>query len=538
MTDIHEELTADSATQGAPLQQRCPCLLLLDTSASMAGEPINQLNEALRGFIQDLIADRLAAERVELAIVSFGPVRIERDFETVHTFQPLTLTASGDTPLGSAIETGLELLHRREQVYRQLGIARLRPIVLLITDGRPTDSWIRAASLIHVGEAARSFSFIAIGVQGADVDALGRIAVNAPLSLQGFRFRHLFMWLSTSLSARLRPGASDQLPIVLPAWDSGLDRIPEQPARTNQAEDIHRPVRPPWTNVSLQNSDETADEAKADAKTDEVDCSVFAPSLVAPNEQFMVQVFAHLPAHAGLAASLAHEFDLDAGRRGFCSLMVDVQPGEALSFQLSGPGLSVRPATQSLRWRRRPESVQFAVTVMTNERVPAIVGTVIVGINGAPIGHIKFKVPIASEKPSASDVSRSAAGELAHFYEKVFVSYASADRTEVLKRLQLLPRFHAEIFQDVLNLNPGEYWERVLYQHIDQCDLFLLFWSTAARESEWVRHEIRYALERKGGDELAAPQIIPVPIEGSPPVPPPPELAHLHFNDRILFYMK
>ena len=39
------------------------------------------------------------------------------------------------------------------------------------------------------------------------------------------------------------------------------------------------------------------------------------------------------------------------------------------------------------------------------------------------------------------------------------------------------------------------------------------------------------------GDDGAPPEIIPVPIEGPPPVAPPPELAHLHFNDRLLYFM-
>jgi hypothetical protein len=66
----------------------------------------------------------------------------------------------------------------------------------------------------------------------------------------------------------------------------------------------------------------------------------------------------------------------------------------------------------------------------------------------------------------------------------------------------------------------------------------LLFWSTAAKESPWVLREVRYALERKGGNEAAPPEIRPVPIEGPPPVLPPEELKHLHFNDRLLYFMR
>jgi hypothetical protein len=89
------------------------------------------------------------------------------------------------------------------------------------------------------------------------------------------------------------------------------------------------------------------------------------------------------------------------------------------------------------------------------------------------------------------------------------------------------------IFQDVLNLEPGEQWLRRLYEKILESDVLFLFWSHAAKSSEWVEKEWRYALENKGAE-----CILPVVIEG-PPVPEPPlELAHLHFGDPLLYFIK
>ena len=89
----------------------------------------------------------------------------------------------------------------------------------------------------------------------------------------------------------------------------------------------------------------------------------------------------------------------------------------------------------------------------------------------------------------------------------------------------------------MLTLEPGDRCEKQLYRHIEESDLFLLFWSTAASNSEWVLKEVRYALRHKGGDDLAMPEIKPVVIEGPPPPAPPTELAHLHFNDYFLYFM-
>ena len=94
------------------------------------------------------------------------------------------------------------------------------------------------------------------------------------------------------------------------------------------------------------------------------------------------------------------------------------------------------------------------------------------------------------------------------------------------------------IFQDILDLEPGERWAQALYREIDKWDVFLLFWSSAAAASDWVAKEIAYALARKAGNEDQPPAIQPVPIEGPPPPPPPKTLGHLHFNDALLAHIQ
>ena len=122
-------------------EPRCACLLLLDNSASMRGNPISQLNEGLKIFRDELVNDALASKRVEVGIVTFGPVKIETDFISAQQFVPPELTVNGATPMGEAIETGLNMLRTRKDAYRKAGIAVYRPWVFMITDGGPTDSW-------------------------------------------------------------------------------------------------------------------------------------------------------------------------------------------------------------------------------------------------------------------------------------------------------------------------------------------------------------------------------------------------------------
>jgi hypothetical protein len=89
----------------------------------MGGEPIKELNSGLVAFKDELIADALAAKRVEVAVVGFGPVRVISDFLNPDSFIAPCLQAEGDTPVGAAIARALDMLDERKKSYRAAGIS-------------------------------------------------------------------------------------------------------------------------------------------------------------------------------------------------------------------------------------------------------------------------------------------------------------------------------------------------------------------------------------------------------------------------------
>lgn len=199
-------------------EPRCPCVLLLDTSRSMAGAPIEQLYAGLRTFTEELAADPMAVKRVEIALVTFGPVTVRQDFVPIDQFSPGSMVADNDTPLGAAILKGLDLVQSRKQQYQANGIAYYRPWMFLITDGAPTDDWQQAAKAVRAGEENRALAFFAVGVDGADFSVLRQLSVREPLRLKGLMFRELFQWLSNSLSSVSRSQPDTQL--LLPPPDT------------------------------------------------------------------------------------------------------------------------------------------------------------------------------------------------------------------------------------------------------------------------------------------------------------------------------
>ena len=206
-------------------EPRAPCVLLLDTSGSMAGPRIEALNAGLWTFKEDLLGNALALRRTEVAIVTFdSAVTVRHDFVTADNFTPPTLEATGATCMGGGILKALELLQARKTQYKANGIAYYRPWIFMITDGDPQgepDSVVAdAARQIAEHEANKRVAFFAVAVEGANLERLSQISTRAPLKLAGLKFSELFLWLSASMQGVAKSKIGDQVPLPPAGWSS------------------------------------------------------------------------------------------------------------------------------------------------------------------------------------------------------------------------------------------------------------------------------------------------------------------------------
>lgn len=185
-------------------EPRCPVVLLLDTSGSMDGLPISQLNDAIMAFKEVAVKDKMAKRRIHLCIVTFGgTAKVNTEFTDIKSFIPPTLKSGGNTPLGSGINLALDELEKIKAEYKEHDISYFRPWVVLISDGCPTDAWKDASERAkkYHDDKEKKVVFLTFGVKGADFEILTEIAPHdkPPESINSADFGKLFLWLSASL---------------------------------------------------------------------------------------------------------------------------------------------------------------------------------------------------------------------------------------------------------------------------------------------------------------------------------------------------
>lgn len=191
------------------------CVFLLDTSGSMLNnDAIGKLNEGIRVFKEQTMSNTTFEETtkacIDVAFVSFGPdVKVVQDFVPVSEMEPPILSASGNTPMGAALEKALDMVKTQKKKYTALGTPYYRPWVFCITDGKPNDSYASAAQRLKKEENEKKVLGYCVGVENFDRNVMATVFDETRLyRLENLDFSGLFKFVSNSLSVVRNSGPS------------------------------------------------------------------------------------------------------------------------------------------------------------------------------------------------------------------------------------------------------------------------------------------------------------------------------------------
>ena len=245
-----------SAESAENYEQKCLCVLVLDTSGSMleiidnsnmqyTGETVymdgkqynlvtggvsklDLLNDGLQVFYDEIMSDEVTSQRLELSLITFNDkVTVVQEPALPENMTMPVLECEGDTALVDAVNEAIEKVEARKQWYKSTGQTYYRPWIILMTDGEPNaDQDIDAlAARIQRDTAAKKYAFLPIGVEGANMEVLQRIASNGmnAMKLKDTHFAQFFKWLSASMGTIVNHTEGEKVNLVPKGEDNWME---------------------------------------------------------------------------------------------------------------------------------------------------------------------------------------------------------------------------------------------------------------------------------------------------------------------------
>lgn len=192
--------------------RRLPVYLLLDTSGSMRGEPLESLMVGLETMLSALQSDPFALESVHLCLLTFDrEARVLAPLTPLGDFQlpVITTPESGPTHTGHALEllcACLEKDLRKTTPHRK---GDWKPLVFIMTDGKPSDTALYAEMAREIREAGIATVIPCACGMKAREEPLRMLAdkVYVMQTMDQADFKNLFLWVTASISAGGKSGA-------------------------------------------------------------------------------------------------------------------------------------------------------------------------------------------------------------------------------------------------------------------------------------------------------------------------------------------
>ena len=196
--------------------RRLPVYLLLDTSGSMSGEPIEAVKNGVQVLHSTLRKDPYALESAYVSVITFdSEVKQVVPLTEVSLFQPPTIKASGGTSLGGVLKKVAECADAEVKKSTENEKGDWRPLVFLMTDGYPTDDLQKGLAEF---KKRKWGTVVACGTDDADMEALKQITESVVKLSQAdsASIAAFFKWVSASIATSSKavdrmPGDSDPM---------------------------------------------------------------------------------------------------------------------------------------------------------------------------------------------------------------------------------------------------------------------------------------------------------------------------------------
>lgn len=205
--------------------RKLPVYLVLDTSGSMSGEPIQAVENGMQMLVSALRQDPQALESAYLSVITFdSSAKQVVPLTDLASFQMPALSASGTTELGAALALVNNCAKNEVRKSSPEKKGDWRPLVFLMTDGSPTDNW--QTGLAEFSSSRWGMVICCAAGQGVDTAVLKQISPECVVQMDTADSKTLaafFKWVSASVSASSKSVNEGKKEVT------GLDQLPPPP---------------------------------------------------------------------------------------------------------------------------------------------------------------------------------------------------------------------------------------------------------------------------------------------------------------------